>query len=337
MLFANILLGFTSMVAFFLGLFIIVSNPKKAENRVLSGFIFAILLWLLSNLATNLSGSEDIALFFARTTFIGPILLSFLFFTFVRVFTEEKTVTPRSIWLSFVPAMLLLTITFTKYNIESIGPYGKNTQVGVAYTLLIPLILIYIILGFGRLTQYYLKSKNNLKRAQIRYVFIGVIAALIPGLVINGVLPILGNYSANLYGPNVVIFLAIFMAVAIVKHRLLDIRLIVARTLTYLFVFTSLVVVYGIFIFALGEWFLPDSTISLVERFFYIASALLLAVSYQPLKSFFDKLTNTIFFQDSYESQTVLDQISNIIVGNVDAHKVQKGALEVVNALLRMG
>lgn len=337
MLLVNILLGFTSVVAFFLGLFIIISNPKKSENRVLSGFIFAILLWLLANLATNLSANEGQALFFAQSTFIGPILLSFLFFVFVRVFTAEKKVSLKSIAVTFLPAAVLLATTYTKYNIESIEAYGRNTKVGVAYTLLIPLILVYIGLGFTKLIRYYFKSKDSLKRAQIRYIFIGVIAALIPGIVINGVLPILGNYSASLYGPNVVILLAIFMTIAIVKHRLLDIRLIVARSLTYLCIFASVAVIYGVLIFGLGERFLPNSNLSLIERLFYVAFALLMAISYQPLKKFFDRVTDKVFFQDSYDSQEVLDQISSIIVGNVDPHKVQKGALSVLSEALRPG
>ena len=80
----NILLIFSCLISFLLGLFIVISNPRKAENRVLSAFMFAILFWLLTNLLTNLSQNIEVTLLFARATIIGPVVLSFLFFVFAK-------------------------------------------------------------------------------------------------------------------------------------------------------------------------------------------------------------------------------------------------------------
>ena len=156
-----------------------------------------------------------------------------------------------------------------------------------------------------------------------------------PGLIINGILPVFGNYAANLYGPNAVIFLAIFMSIAIVKHRLLDIRLIVARSLTYALLLAVVVIFYGIIIFGIGSKILPSSQLNLFERLFYVTFAILMALSYQPLKKFFDKITNKFFFQDVYNTQEVLDNVSSVIVGSVDPHKIQRGALNALSTAMR--
>jgi len=237
--------------------------------------------------------------------------------------------------LSFIPAGLLLLATPTKYNIVSVTANGADSEVGAAYTLLIPLMLCYTILGLVNLVRFYRKTNDGLRKTQVRYIFLGMVAALVPGIILNGILPVFGNYSAVLYGPNVVIILAIFMSIAIVKHRLLEIRLIVARTLTYVLLLATVATGYAALILGLGTAILPTSSISTAERIFYVAMALVIATTYQPLKKFFDKLTNKYFFQDIYDTKDVLDQISSVIVGNVDPTKVQKGALSAISKSIR--
>jgi hypothetical protein len=66
MLFVNLLLSFTTLVALGLSLFILISGPRKKVNRGLAAYVFTIFLWLLTNLLTNLSSTSEAALFFGR-------------------------------------------------------------------------------------------------------------------------------------------------------------------------------------------------------------------------------------------------------------------------------
>lgn len=332
---ANILLSMTSVIALVLGLFILLSNPQKNENRSLSGFTFSIFIWLIANLATNLSRNPDFALVFARLTLIGPILFAYFFYIFVALFVDPSKATKKHLLWAAVPGLLILLATPTSLNIQSIEAYGENTKVGIIYTFAVPIILAYVVIALVKLVRYFYKTRDLLKRAQIRYIFVGIVLSLIPGVIINGILPIFGNLSANIYGPNVVIFIAIFMSIAIVKHRLLDVRLIVARLLTYILLFAVVLLIYVVMIFGLGDLVLPDSNSSGIERIFYIVFALLVAISYQPLKRFFDKITNKFFFQDAYTTQSVLSEVSDVVVGNIDPKKLQKGALAALSEALR--
>jgi signal transduction histidine kinase len=331
----NTLLIFSCLISFLLGLFIVISNPRKAENRVLSAFMFAIFFWLLTNLLTNLSQNIEVALLFARATIIGPVVLSFLFFVFAKIFTTKNKIKANYFVASFVPAFIILLSTPTKYNIESVSAFGNDTKVGFIYTLLIPLILIYIGLGLILLRRFYKATNDNLRKTQVRYIYFGIIAAVVPGVIINAILPLFENYSANLYGPNVIILLAIFMTIAIVRHKLLDIRMVVARTVTYVLLLGVILLVYGLLIFGLGSRLLPRFNLNTLEKTLFVTSTVIIALSYQPLKLFFNKFTNKIFFQDAYDSQDVLDKISSVIVGNVDPHKVQLGVEEILSDALR--
>lgn len=335
MVIANILFGFTSLLALVLALFVFIANPRKGVNRSLAALLLSIFLWLVTNLATNLSADPRLALFFARMTLIGPLFFTFFFMIFTEIFQSTKKYTNKKMLIEMVPILALVPLMPTSLNIKSIGPYGAETVVGPLYTPATILAVIYMIRAVVKLYLKYSKAPTAAARMQVKYIFIGILGAFIPSLITNAILPVFVESDSFLYGPNSVIILAVFMTIAIVKHRLLDIRLIVARSITYVLLFAAVLVIYGIVILGIGEFVLPETKVTVIERIFYIAFALVVAISYQPLKRYFDRITNKYFFQDAYETQSVIRNVSNVVVGSIDPHKIQRGALEAISSALK--
>ena len=60
----------------------------------------------------------------------------------------------------------------------------------------------------------------------VAYMFLGLILTVVPGIIMNGILPLFGYDKAAYYGPNTVVIISVFLTLAIVKHRFLDIRLL---------------------------------------------------------------------------------------------------------------
>jgi hypothetical protein len=164
----------------------------------------------------------------------------------------------------------------------------------------------------------YRNPTNSIQKAQIRYILTGIVVALVPIIIINAILPVLSSSDTIiLYGPNAVIIMAIFMSIAIIKHRLLDIRLIVARSVAYLFTLGTVASVFVVFTFGVFAQFLGTGGLTITQQAFYIFVAISLAVSFQSLKKFFDRTTNRLFYQDSYEPQILLDGLNKVLVGNI--------------------
>jgi signal transduction histidine kinase len=133
--------------------------------------------------------------------------------------------------------------------------------------------------------------------------------------------------------PMLIVVLGLFYSVA--KHRLFDLRLVIVRTLSYLVSLTILLILYG-FITHYFQAYLLDLVSSPFEKDVINAALIaLIAASYAPIKTVFNRITNRLFYRDSYDSQVVLGKVSDVIVGNVDPHKVQKGALEALGEALR--
>jgi len=331
MLLANLLLIFTAAVSLLLSTIIFVSNPKLRLNKVLSIFILTLFVWLVTNVATNLSSSETMAIFFARSTLIGAALIPYFFVVFSRAYVGEEMTIKEYIAWAIVPALILVT-TPTSLNIVSVDAYGLNTKTGAIYHGLIIEFLVYFSIGLRKLYLHYKKpSTDVLHKQQLRYIFVGVILTLIPGVVANAILPIVGYDTAVFFGPSAVIFLATFTSIAIVKHRLLDIRLIVARSLGYIFSLATLGAFFGLLVFiVIGGLLFPDSTVEISQQLFYVIAALILAAVFQPIKLFFSRATNSLFYRDAYESQQLLDALNKVLVSNIETETLLTNSSEII-------
>lgn len=333
MFIVNSLLTISMVVSLLLGLFVILGNPKRAINRSLAGFCIAIFLWLLANLATNLSADPGVALIFAKGTLLGVSLMALTFVLFCESYVQyTKLNFTRALKWSIVPLFLLLFAP-TSLNVESIGPNGTETVTGKLYFLITPILLIYFAWGISLLVKHYKTAKSLLFKSQLRYVFAGFVLTFIPAIISNAILPSLGNNTAVLFGPNAVVFLAIFMTLGIVKHQLLDIRLIVARSLAYILLLSSIIVFYGLFVYLLASKLFDNNR--LAEQVVPLIGAIILAFTIQPLKSYFDRLTSKYFYRDAYDSQAFLDNFNKILVSTYDLKELLKKSALIIEENLK--
>lgn len=302
-----------------LSMLIIVSNPRKRINQALFAMTAIIFIWLLANLLTNLSPTPEMALFFARSTLLGGVFIPYTFLIFCESYLGENISKSHLIKWGILPMLILLAAP-TSLNIVSIDAYGLNTKTGNIYYLIIVELLLYTSVGLWKLFKTYRKKQTPAEvRSQLNYIFAGIIVAVVPIFIINVVAPILYPDSlAILFGPNAIIFLALFTTLAIIKHRFLDIRLIVARSLAYVLLLSSHVAAYSLLVIVFTQKIpLPDSLEFVTKAIPFIA-AMIVALSFSPLKKFFDRFTNKYFYQDAYEPQNLLNDLNRTLVSSID-------------------
>lgn len=117
-------------------------------------------------------------------------------------------------------------------------------------------------------------------------------------------------------------------AVSIFWHRLYLIRAIVARSLTYLLLIGTLGIFFGVIVFALARYlFYPSLSANLLQQSFYTVVAILLAFTFQPLRRFFEGITNRIFYRNLYDSQQVLNHLTDVLVSEIDLSVMMQRAL----------
>ncbi len=198
------------------------------------------------------------------------------------------------------------------------------------FTMLYAVILIARNLFVGT------RGYSTQERAQAKIIATGFVSSAIIGILIANVLPsLIGVQQVDLFAPFSLILLVGFTAYAIVKHKLFDIRLIVARSLGYILTLGTLVGVYVLTIFGLSSTVLGTGELTGVQQALYIVATLIFGFSLQPLKKFFDRLTNRLFYRDAYDAQELLDKLNKVLVGNIDLDVLLKETADLIAVTLK--
>lgn len=333
MLLVNILLSISTFLTFLLGLFIIVSNTKKMLNRAFFSLLMSAFIWLGANLMANLMSDPYEALIFARATLIGAVLLPYSFLLFAKIYTDEKHFKIGSIVWWGLPPLLIALASPTKLNIESVGSYGRNTITGPIYYLLIPLLATYFGWGLLLFVKTYRKTKNLDEKARLKYIFSGIVLTLIPAVIMGVILPIVGHSQSYLYGPNTITIFAVFTFIAIVRHRLLDIRLLVARSLAYFMLFFTIISVYSLTVFVLATHIFGANKFS--QQVVPLMAAIFSGFTLRPLGNFFDRVTNRFFYRDAYDTQVFLDQFNKLLVSTFEFTPLLRKSADIIEENLK--
>lgn len=313
----DIVLGLSALILFILGFIVYYSNPKSRTNLNLTFFISAGFLWVVANLLANinLDSSQSNTLLFTRLTLVGAAILPLTYVLFAHAFTGiDQNLSDKRKFIYFLPVMLILTTTFSDHNAKA---EGSEIVLGQVYFFMLPIFILYYMYGTYLLVKAY-KHAKSIQKLQYQYVFLGILFSVVPGLVLNAILPLAGYIETAYFGPSIVIFFAAFTSIAIIRHQLLNVRLVIARSLAYLLSIGILTIGYG-----LTSSLVINKVFSNQDDFWSstVASALVLIVavlSYQPIKNFFDRVTNRIFYRDAYDPQQFLDELNNTVVENIE-------------------
>jgi signal transduction histidine kinase len=123
---------------------------------------------------------------------------------------------------------------------------------------------------------------------------------------------LLKNTSFTTLGVSSFVFLEGAVFYSITRHRLLDIRLVVARTVAYSLLTTALFAFYVFSTLIVTTLFLKTPT-RIEQLLLFGVLALMVAYSFQPLRKAFEHFTDRIFYKDRYDSDELLSKLTKIM------------------------
>lgn len=224
-----ILVLLTCICNFGLGIFVFLKNPSKWLNRLYSLFAFSMGFWVFTNLMTGLFKN----LFWLKSTYalgVGTVAVAapwILYFC-------EKRFDKLKFSLILIPALILFGISF--YNglivkdVTRIYLGGFEGETGPAFPFYSAYILGSAIFLLGKLYRSYRKAKG-IEKVQFGYMLMGFIVTLAIATTVSLILPLFGILKfTHLDSPSLSIFL-VFTAYAIVKHHLMEVRVIATEVL----------------------------------------------------------------------------------------------------------
>ncbi|CAN5620754.1 hypothetical protein BH23PAT2_BH23PAT2_06840 [soil metagenome] len=331
----NLLLIFSAVILLILSAVILFSNPKAPTNRYLSAFMVSGLFWVVANIYANNVINQDSLLLFSRLTIIGSSLSALMFLLFSFQFTNsfDKLSFNKKALIS-VPIIGLLLTTFSDLNIKADEASDIGISTGLVYYIMIPVLSAYFVYGIYLFTKNYALASYEKKR-QLVYIFWGITLSFIPALLLNAIFPLLGYTETAFFGPLSVLFFAVFSTIAIIKHRLLNVRLIVARSIAYSLVVFTLASLYSLIIFSASNAVPAVEPLSVEQLLVATIGSLFLVFTSVPLRDSFNKLSNHLFYRDAYDSQEFLDNLNKVLVTKVDVEPLLNDTKSVINAHLK--
>jgi signal transduction histidine kinase len=197
-------------------------------------------------------------------------------------------------------------------------------------------VFLYDFGGLVILARKTLSSRGE-ERVRRLYLLAGLAVMLILIVIFNFILP--SAFSDTRFIPFATVFIFPFIATAsyaIIKHRLLDIRAAVARSVAYLLSLSCIGLAYGLIIFSLSSVLTIGRNFSIADqRILYVGLALVTALTFPYTKRFFDRITNRLFFRDAYDPQLFIDQLNKVFVSDKELESLLVNSSAIIEKNLK--
>lgn len=323
-----------------LGAAIFFRTYKKSFGIFISATFLFIVLWSIGDILLLTARDPALVDIGAKVFYSAPAIVAVCIFFFALTFPENKSIEKKYLLPGLFAAVLWTAISFFKLDfiVESIViNTGLNTvtPTKLGFTLYSLHFSVFFFATYWVLLKKLKRHKDSFARSQIIYTLVGVGLASFLAMISNLMLPVFGVKEIIWLGPILTSFYVGFISYAIVKHRLFDIKLVVARSLAYLLTLGVITLAYSIVTSLLITGLLSDSAST---QAFIALNAVFLAVSvllYQPLKRFFDRVTNKIFYRDAYDPQEFMDELNKSIVSNIEIGILIRHTTAVIESNLK--
>lgn len=321
-----VLLFAAAVLSLLVGAVVFARGYRRLENSAFFVLSIGIASWSIGIAGFNMTSDPVHALAWAKFYYFAPMLIVVASAVFIQRFLYKTSLSPlvtqtiAGIGLAFT-ALLVVKQDFITAEIVT-RDYGKQVILGTqeyfAYGLYLVAVFILVI------AVAYLKTKRSsqqLVRQQANIFLYGFVVSCTIGLFFNLILPGFGEYRYIAIGPISTTILIIAIAYSIVRHKLFDIRLVIARAVGYTASLIILALVYGFLVFGIAQLLFGLELSIAMQAFLSIATAFA-GLTFSRLKPFFDRITNRIFYRDAYKPQDLFDHLNKVLVSTVDLNQL---------------
>ncbi|HLC42762.1 MAG TPA: histidine kinase N-terminal 7TM domain-containing protein, partial [Methylomirabilota bacterium] len=328
-----ILLTVTALT-FGLSLFVYFTNPSRWVNRAFGMFSISVAGWTTGiSLATSFAEAGS-GLFWARMTFAMADLTVYALLIFFCVFPHASSL-PRSYGVSVlgVVAAMLAVLSVTPWIVVTLRPTTRGLQ--LVYGPLYPAFALYILSCIGYSLWILLRkvqAARGIERLQLRYLFVGLLVPGVLATVTNLLIPLaFGTSRFSQYGPLFSFLMVAMIAHAIIRHRLMDIRVVIRKSVVYVVAFA----VAGTILTGLivgSNLLFPESGWRLSRE---IVLGLLVAMLFHPLKSRIQHAFDRYLYRESYDYQRTIREASRVMTTMLDLQALLDHVSDVIGRTVR--
>lgn len=329
-----------SLSCFLLGVLVIINNPRKLVNILAAGTNFFLSIWTLGVIIFMQTTSADVAYLSMKMCYASAAVSIVLLALFSAVFPTGKGLSRKVATVVLASCVVLVSLilllpgfVIIKETADASGNFCHVVDptsyfIYAAYFVVFFLAVIIVILR-----KYIIETSKEIK-SQLGLYLVGILAISIPGLVTALVMPYLHDCSLSWIGPAMTSVFVLLVSYGIIRHGMFDIRSAAVRTLAYILSLGVLVVVYYALATIISGVFL-DSNMAIDQSPLSIGLALGLLFIFQPVKRFFDRLTNSIFYRDNYNSDEFFARFNRLLTSTIDLRYLLERTADEISTTLK--
>lgn len=300
------IVGFTTLIWAFI---IIFKGDKSKPQLLFSLLCLSISIWSIGYSLVYLSTTTDQALFWVRFAFIGVIFIPVFNFDFIINYIQIKNKLTSSI-IKFLYLFTFVYLLISRFDIFLHSPklywWGYYPTAGFLYIFFVIMFMLSFI-TIAIITFPTKTKKNRLKTNeynQYKLLFFSYSTTILAGV------DYLPNYGISIY-PFAYILTFIWislLAYAIMRHKFLDIEIIITKATYFIILFTSIIVPI-----ILLNHFLTNLIPKNLGIFKLLTSAIIWTICFlfaDYIKIFLKNITDKILFMSDYNYDELVAEMS---------------------------
>ena len=313
---SSIAAGISAVGVFVLGLIVLTRNIKAPLNKAFFGFTIGITIWLVATFEMLRNCiNPNTAIFWDRMAYIGVAFIAVTMYHMSLVLRKKLGKQKIILFAGYFLAIVFLSLSHTSLFIDDlyIYNYGCHAKAQPLHNIFLSIFVFYVILFFINTILAYKNSINPVQKTQTKYFLLAFV------IFSTGIVAFLPAYQIPIPPFTFIVeFIGvIIMAYAIIRHRLMDIRIVIKQGTVYIFsIITTLA-----FTFCILTGINYFTRISLNHYLLAIGSLLSLVV-FEPTKKIFQKFANKYLFTSLYNYQATIRALSQELTTTIDFEKI---------------
>lgn len=323
-----------ALLNFFLGFLVLSRNPKNHINITFFLLAFFYGLWALALLFYD-HPIVFTSFFWIKITYFNTTIFEILTLAFSFVFPKPSFGRLRifAIAASFIYLVYALwMLFFTNYWIEKViidSHRGLQTIIGPAYFWWVAGTWVILGWAIGNYLVNAVRSTGK-EKEQLMILFVGFALWGISINIPDVILPLVWGETRYFSISTVLsLFFTLSVAYAILRHRFLDMKLAIIRSLVYLLLLLTTGAFYMVSLYLIHFSFVKNFD-SLVYIIASTSLAMLAVFTFHPALYMIEKLVNKFIHHTYYDSDSLLYALTQVMAAKVELKDVIAGVLEII-------
>jgi len=327
----------TAVTYFSLGMFVFLSNKKSIVNKSCLYFNLSVTFWSLVFFSTMFDVSYSYAFFACKLYHFFVWFCPFFFYRFVVCFVCKEEYAKDGLFnrVYFILLVIYGIITLaTDFVIKDALPkmgFPYYPLAGNLYFFLIANYVVFFSYPHFLMANYYPRSTSQ-KQVQMKYFFVALFIGWSSCLFL---FPPLYNLNITPFPMLLLPLFTIITTYAIFKHKLLDIEVVIKKTLVFAGLLAATMAMLVLPTILIQEYIFRNS--GFTGRMIGLTiGGLIIVLTVRRIEDFLIKVTDKYLFQKKYDYKELLKTFTSEVLTVLELYKLMDLTVSKLSEIIKL-